>query len=210
MYEKALSRSFYDRPTEEVAKNLLGKILMKKIGYQYFCGKIVETEAYLGEHDAAAHAFAGRTKRTKILYGPPGHAYIFRLRAYHCLNVSAEPEGKPGCVLIRALEPLNFFEHLRKNRKKDEKEKIENLCNGPGKLCQALEINLQHYGLDLTSKNSEIYISDNIENVPLRVVVTKRIGITKAGDWQQRYIIDGNSFVSGNKKINYGKILELP
>lgn len=188
-----LNRSFFDRKTEVVAREILGKIIVKKENDISLLGKIVETEAYLGEHDPAAHAFAGRTKRTNVLYGLPGHAYVFRLRAYHCLNVVAEAKYSPGCVLIRALEPLEGINLMIQRRRLSDKNLV-NLCNGPGKLCQAFNITLNHYGCDLTKKESELYVIDNKED--LEILVTPRIGISKATEWNQRYIIKSNPYVS--------------
>ncbi len=206
--EKLLSEEFYKRKTEEVAQDLLGKILIRRIEGKKLLGRIVEVEAYLGEYDKAAHASAGKTKRTNVLYGSPGHAYVFSLRAYHCLNVVAEPTDSPGCILIRALEPLNHHDYLRKNRRKSKSSKIEELCNGPGKLCQAFRINLNQYGANLRNLESELYIIDTFNESPFDILVTKRIGITKHADWEQRYIINGNPYVSGNNKTNVGKILK--
>lgn len=206
--EILLSKKFYDRKTEEVAPDLLGKILVRKRGGKKLFGRIVEVEAYLGEHDKAAHAAAGRTNRTNVLYGTSGHSYVFRLRSHHCLNVVAEPEDFPGCVLIRALEPLNHHDYLRKNRGKTETFKLEDLCNGPGKLCQAFKIGLNQYGSNLRSLDSEMYIIEPENQSSFDILVTKRIGITKHADWEQRYIIAGSSYVSGSKKTNAGKILK--
>ena len=120
----------------------------------------------------------------------------------------AEPENFPGCVLIRALEPLNHYDYLKENRGKDSDFMIEELCNGPGKLCQAFKIDLKQYGSDLRSLNSELYIIEPEEIVSFDVLVTKRIGITKHADWEQRYTILGNAHISGDKKANLGRILE--
>ena len=205
-----LLEEFYDRKTEEVAVDLLGKIFVRRVDGRKLLGRIVEVEAYLWEHDEAAHAVAGKTNRTQILYGPSGHAYIFRLRAYHCLNVVAEPENSPGCVLIRALEPLNYHDYLKENRRKRPHFRIEDLCNGPGKLCQSFKINLDQYGIDLKSLESEMYIIEPYDKIDFDVLITKRIGITKHADWEQRYIIAENSYVSGNKRTNVGQILKRP
>ena len=206
--EILISKEFYDRKTEEVAIDLLGKILVRKVDGKKLRGRIVEVEAYLGEHDKAAHAAVGKTERTKVLYGPSGHSYVFRLRAYYCLNVVAEPQGSPGCILIRALEPLNYQDYLRKNRGKEENSKIKDLCNGPGKLCQAFKIDLARYGTNLRSLESGIYIIEPENTASFNVMVTKRIGITKCADWEQRYTIVGNTHISGNKKSNLGRTLK--
>ena len=189
-----LSYEFFNRPTLEVARDLLGKLLVKQIGEQVLIGKIVETEAYLGSHDPAAHAAAGRTKRTEILFGEPGRAYIFQLRGHHCMNVTAEETGNPACVLIRALEPLLGKEYMWQLRgSKITKE--TNLTNGPGKLCQAFEINMSHYGVDLTALNSPLYIAER-DSDHFEIEVTARIGITKAADKLFRFIVKNSYFVS--------------
>ena len=206
--EILLSKEFYDRKTEEVAIGLLGKVLVRKVEGKKLRGRIVEVEAYLGEHDKAAHVAAGKTERTKILYGPSGHSYVFRLRAYHCLNVVAEPRNSPGCILIRAIEPFNHHGYLKKNRRKEKNSKIKDLCNGPGKLCRAFKIDLAQYGTDLGSLDSEMYIIEPEEVTSFDVIVTQRIGITKDVDWKQRYIIAGNKYISGNEKSNFGTILK--
>ncbi|HUS60295.1 MAG TPA: DNA-3-methyladenine glycosylase [Nevskiaceae bacterium] len=191
---RTLDRSFFDRKTKEVAKNLLGKILVRRIEDKIIAGKIVEVEAYIGEHDPAAHASAGCTERTKVLYGEPGHAYVFKIRGYHCLNTVAEKVGNPGCVLIRAIEPLMGIEEMGKFRGPHIKRDID-LTNGPGKLCQAFDIDLNLYGADLTSDDSPLLICEG-SNEELEIETTKRIGITKAADWELRYTIKDNRFIS--------------
>ncbi len=190
-----LSREFFDRKTEDVAKALLGKILVRRVNDGVITGRIVEVEAYVGEHDPAAHAFAGRTDRTKILYGEPGHAYIFKIRGYHCLNAVAEEKDSPGCVLIRAIEPIIGIERMQKFRGDAARKDVE-LANGPGKLCQAFDINLNLYGIDLTSQNSPLYVAELIKKEKFEIETSKRIGITKAADWELRFTIKGNKFVS--------------
>ena len=130
-----LPRSFYARPTVEVARDLLGKV----IRHGPASARIVETEAYLGVGDAAAHSARGPTPRTRVIFGPPGHAYVYLIYGMHyCLNIVAEPEGVAGCVLIRAVEPIGAAAEIARS------------SNGPGKLTRALGITLKHYGVDLT------------------------------------------------------------
>lgn len=174
-----LHRTFFNRPTEVVARELLGKILVRKIGSQEQIGKIVEVEAYLGESDPAAHAYKGKTKRTEVLYGEPGRAYIYQIHRYHCLNVSVEKEGYPGCVLIRALEPVH---------------NIKESVSGPGRLCRTLCINKELYGVDMTDHKSSLYIVDTKEKININV--SPRIGITKAIDWPLRFFVKDNPYVS--------------
>jgi len=191
---RTLDRSFFNRETRGVAEDLLGKILVRKIENEIIAGKIVEVEAYLGENDPAAHASAGCTERTKVLYGEPGNAYIFKIRGYHCLNAVTEEVGSPGCVLVRAVEPLMGIERMRKFRGSHIKRDID-LTNGPAKLCQAFDIDLNLYGVDLTSGDSTLFICGDL-NEKFEIETTKRIGITKAADWKLRYNIKDNSFVS--------------
>ena len=192
---KILSKEFFDRKTKDVAKGLLGKILVRRINDEFITGKIVEVEAYIGEEDPAAHAFAGLTERTKALYGEPGHAYIFKIRGYHCLNAVAEEKDSPGCVLIRAVEPIVGIEAIKKLRGGRVKKDVD-LTNGPGKLCRAFDIDLDLYGVDLTSQSSPLFIGESIDKVEFEIETSKRIGITKAVDWELRFTIKDNKFVS--------------
>jgi len=193
--QRILDRIFFDRSTRKVAKDLLGKILVRKIRDKIIAGRIVEVEAYIGEHDPAAHASSGRTERTKILYGEPGHAYIFKIRGYHCLNAVAEEKDSPGCVLIRAIEPLMGINEMKRLRGIHIKKDMD-LTNGPGKLCQALEIDMDLYRADFTSGDSLLFIAESTEGEDFETEITKRIGITKAADWKLRYTIKNNKFVS--------------
>lgn len=154
--------------------------------------RIVETEAYLGLADAAAHAFRGPTPRTQVIFGPPGHAYVYLSYGIHdCLNVVAEPPGSPGCVLIRAVEPLTGIAAMRRRR---HTERLENLANGPGKLTQALAITLRHNGADLT--RGPITVREASPRETFEIAVSARVGITRNADWPLRFYIAGNRFVS--------------
>jgi DNA-3-methyladenine glycosylase len=189
---------FYNRPTTLVAQELLGKILVRCLDDQLITGRIVETEAYLSTGDAAAHGAAGLTKRTRILFEEPGHAYVYQLRVYYLLNIVTEPAGVASCVLLRALEPLEGIEYLRHtlaDRLADRPVKDTQLMNGPGKLCRALQINLTHYGTDITAANSPFYITEGT-NDPFEIETSMRIGITKSSDLPYRFTIKGNPFVS--------------
>src|SRR5438046_9470365 len=140
-----LKREFYERPVEQVARELLGKVLL----HGPTAGIIVETEAYLGEGDLAAHAARGVTPRTKVIFGPPGHAYVYFIYGmYECLNLVAEPEGRPGCVLIRALDPICGIDGMF--RRRPAARKVEDLASGPGKLTLAMNITRAHNGRDVT------------------------------------------------------------
>jgi len=184
-----LDRDFYTRPAVEVARDCLGKILV----HGKTAGRIVETEAYLGVEDRAAHAWRGITDRTRVIFGPPGHAYIYFIYGmYECLNFVAEPEGQAGCVLIRALEPLAGIATMRRRRPKAKA--IEYLANGPGKLTLAMGITRKLNGADLTK--SALQIRRSRIEAPIEVKVTERIGITHCADWPLRFVIAGNGFVS--------------
>lgn len=186
---RILERSFYARPTVEVARDLLGKILV----HGHSAGRIVETEAYLGGEDRAAHASRGRTARTEVLFGPPGHAYVFFIYGmYECLNLVAEPEGTPGCVLIRALEPLTGIAEMR--RRRPRARRLEELASGPGRLTQALAITRRHYGADVT--RGPLVVRALVDEPPFRVGVSPRIGIRHCADWPLRFFIEDNRFVS--------------
>jgi DNA-3-methyladenine glycosylase len=189
-----LSPLFYNRSPIEVAKGLLGNLLIRQIGSDYLIGKIVETEAYLASGDPAAHNAAGKTKRTEILFGEPGRSYVYQLRHHYLLNVVTEGIDTPSCVLLRALEPLQGLEYIRLARGAKIFADTQ-LMNGPAKLCQAFAINLAQNGMALTSTTSPLYIAQG-ENDDFQIETTTRIGITKAVDELLRFIIQENPFVS--------------
>ena len=185
-----LDREFYCRDPIRVARECLGKLLV----HGETAGRIVEVEAYLGVDDQAAHASRGLTKRTQVLFGPPGHAYVYFIYGmYECLNFVVEPAGRAGCVLIRALEPLTGIEPMQLRR--PAARRIEDLASGPGKLTRALGITRKLNGSDLVSGPLEVRALAT--EPPLDIVVTPRIGITRCADWPLRFLIRGNRFVSG-------------
>ena len=185
-----LTREFYSRKTNSVAKDLLGCVLVRRIGDKKLSGKIVETEAYFGENDPASHAFCGITPRNKIMFGSPGVAYIYLIYGnYHCLNFVTEKNNIAGAVLIRALEPLDGIKIMKKNREIDE---IKMLTNGPGKLTQAFDITRDQNGLDLTGNT--LYVLRGPK--PEKIVQTTRIGINKGKELKLRFYIKGSEFVS--------------
>ena len=160
-------------------------------------GRIVETEAYLGPKngiiDRAAHSWRGVTPRTRVIFGEPGHAYVYLIYGmYECLNVVAEPEGSAGCVLIRALEPLEGIARMR--RRRPGARGIEDLANGPGKLTLALRITRAHNGADLTK--GPLLIHPPARREQISIGVSPRIGIRHCADWPLRFFIEGNRFVS--------------
>jgi len=156
-------------------------------------GRIVEVEAYLGVDDRAAHAWRGLTDRTRVMFGPPGHAYVYFIYGmYECLNFVAEPVGQAGCVLIRALEPLAGLTVMR--RRRPSARRVEDLASGPGKLTLAMGITRKLNGADLVT--GPLQVRERREESPIEIQVTPRIGITHCADWPLRFVIAGNRFVS--------------
>jgi len=198
-----LPRSFFARDPRRVASQLLGKVLVRETPDLRLTARVVEVEAYLGEQDPAAHAAAGQTLRNAVLFGPPGHAYIYFIYGNHyCLNVSCEPEGKAGGVLFRAVEPLTGIEEMARARgiTVSGPRDLPQLTSGPGRLSQAFGITrARDNGCDLTSVASSLWLGNDGYRVR-GIGVTPRIGITKAADRPLRYLIEGNRFVSGKTK----------
>jgi DNA-3-methyladenine glycosylase len=178
-----LPRDFYARPTERVARDLLGAMLVHHDNAVIRIGKIVEVEAYVGAHDLAAHSSKGVTPRTRVMYGPPGHAYVYLIYGMHnCMNVVTEPEGNGCAVLIRALEPV---------------ANLPDRTTGPGLLCKAMGIDRRHTGMDLLG--DELYVAAPARRTRARIVARPRIGVAYAGDWAERplrFYIQENPFVS--------------
>jgi len=203
---RILPRSFYDRDPRLVGPDLLGKILVRHQGRKVLAGGIVEVEAYLGADDPAAHASIGRTSRKSVLFGPPGRAYVYFIYGNHyCLNVSCLPDGVPGGILFRALEPLRGSEEMFKLRGLTENSDLRRLTSGPGKLAAAFGITREHdNGKDLTDSKSDLYIAEG-GTLPSRVLITKRIGIKKAVEMPLRYVVAGNRFVSAVRPWSYGR-----
>ena len=195
---------FYVRDARRVAPELLGKVLVRREGKQVRAGRIVEVEAYLGIDDPAAHAYRGPTKRNQVLFGPPGHAYVYFIYGFHyCLNISCEPEGRAGCLLIRALEPLVGLELMYAARDLEPKHgratELRLLTSGPGRLAEAFSITRDRdNGKDVTSRRSDLQVIDDGFK-PEKIASTVRIGITKAAEDPLRYVIAGNAFVSGRR-----------
>lgn len=190
-----LGREFYARDTVEVAKSLLGKMLVRIIDHNILSGIIVETEAYTRD-DPASHAYRGMTARNSAMFGEVGHAYVYFIYGNHyCLNVVAKKKDMDaGAVLIRAIEPIHGIDVMARNRSAT-KNKVEMLTNGPGKLTRALSIDSRHNGLDLTV-NGELYIAEGYNVSDTDIIATKRIGISEGNDRHWRFIIKGNRFVS--------------
>jgi DNA-3-methyladenine glycosylase len=186
---RILPRQFYDRNTVHVARDLLGKVLV----HGRTAGMIVETEAYLGGEDLAAHSARGITNRTRVIFGPPGHAYVYFIYGmYECLNIVAEPDGKPGCVLIRAVEPLVGLNLMKKRR--PHARSIAKLASGPGRLTLALGITRARNGADVT--RGTLTVREWKNQPSFEIEVTPRIGIRHCADWPLRFKIAGNPSVS--------------
>jgi len=217
---KLLSADFFNRDPRRVARALLGKLLIRKTPRGILAGRIVETEAYLGKGDEAAHATAGKTARNFVLFGPPGFAYVYFIYGnYYCLNVSCLPDGVPGCVLFRALEPVAGIEQMARARgislseidfrapvlrdpeppQPVDRKKLAGLrkiSSGPGRMCEAFGITrARDNDKSLVSARSDLQIVDDGYRVR-RVLVGPRIGITKSAAHPLRYLIGGNPFVS--------------
>lgn len=179
----SLPRDFYDRDTVQVARDLLGKLLVHDTGGTRRIGRIVEVEAYLGPHDLAAHTSKGLTPRTRVMFGPPGYAYVYLIYGmHHCMNVVTEADGTGAAVLLRALEPVA---HLPVN------------ASGPGRLCKAMGIDRSHYGHDLCS--DDFFVSEPSEPGAPNIVARPRVGVDYAGEWAHkplRFYIEGNKYIS--------------
>jgi DNA-3-methyladenine glycosylase len=190
---RILRRPFYRRNTVRVAKELLGKVLVRKLGGIRLEGIIVETEAYRGHDDAASHAYRGPTQRNRAMFGEPGHAYVyFTYGMHYCLNVTTEPVGQAGAVLLRALQPVNGIAEMKRRRRT---EHIMDISNGPAKLTQAFDVTKALNGNDLTS-GKRLYIAEPSQRERARISVTTRIGIKASAEKLWRFSIKDNPFVS--------------
>ena len=190
-----LPRAFYDRQTEIVARQLIGKVIHRTIDGQQVGGRIVETEAYLPANDPACHASRGRTSSNASMFSQPGTLYVYPIHAKHCLNAVTESAGRGSAVLIRAIEPIWGIEIMKNNRGLED---LRRLTRGPGMLCQAMQIDRRFDGIDLV-RSEEITISCYSEPSDFEIVTTPRIGISKAKTAPLRFVAAGNRFVS--KKI---------
>jgi DNA-3-methyladenine glycosylase len=199
---KLLRRAFFNRDPRVVAGELLGKLVVRSEGRKQLAGRIVEVEAYLGAGDLAAHAAAGHTARNAVLWGPPGHSYVYFIYGVHyCLNISCLPAGEAGCVLIRALEPVSGLSEMAEARDLADLDltsvrDLRKLASGPGKLCEALGITRpRDNDKDMLSPKSDLQVMSDGFRVQ-EVAVTQRIGITKSAEMPLRYIISNSPFVS--------------
>ncbi len=197
-----LPASFYSRSTLKVLVDLIGKVLVRKSEEGLTSGVIVEAEAYTGEDDPASYAFSGRTKRSEIMYGPPGRAFVhFTYGMHHMLNLVTEREGFPAAILIRALEPLKGISLMKKRRQTEE---LLNLCSGPAKICQAFGIDRSLNGISLFSSRSPLFIKEGEgkqegerrEKRKQELIWTSRIGISEGKERLWRAYLKGSPFIS--------------
>jgi len=189
---RPFAAGFYDRATEVVARELLGAVLEHRTAEGTVRGRIVETEAYLGPDDPACHAAAGLTERTRILHGPPGHAYVYFIYGMHwCFNAVTREAGHGSAVLVRALEPLSGLALMRRRREIDDDV---GLTSGPARLCEAFAIGRSQNGVRLD--RGPLRILQGLSVPDESVLVTPRIGIRKAADWPLRFLVKQNAFVS--------------
>jgi DNA-3-methyladenine glycosylase len=208
---RLLPRAFFEAPPEQVAPRLLGKVLAHRAAAGVLAGRIVEVEAYLGPHndppDPAAHSHRGPTPRNQILFGPAGFAYVYSIYGrYFCANISCEIEGRAGCVLLRALEPVAGAGQMALNRGLAPGAPARQLTSGPSRLCQALGLTrLTHNGLDLLDSASPLQVRDD-GCLTSEALVTVRIGIRHAADLPLRFALPGHSCVSGAKSLTGNRI----
>jgi DNA-3-methyladenine glycosylase len=193
---KRFSRKFYDRPASIVAKDLLGKHLHRIYDGEELIGRIVETEAY-GVGDAACHAFRGKTPRNAVLFGEPGFSYVyFTYGMYHCFNVSCAEEHVAEAVLVRGIEPIAGIETMKRLRPQAKRER--DLTNGPGKICQAFGLDRRDNNIDLES-SEQLFITNGDRIPPDQILTSTRIGITVAKEYQWRFFVKDNLYVSPGK-----------
>jgi len=206
-YGPPLTREFFARDAITVARELLGKLLIRREGRKLLAGRVVEDEAYLGAADPAAHAFTGRTSRNAVVFGPPGHAYVYFIYGNHyCANVSCMPEGDAEGVLLRALEPVLGLEAMAEARgveltSESPISQLRLISSGPGRMSEALSITrARDNGKDLTSRKSDLWFADDGYR-PGRIAATPRVGIRKAVEDPLRFVIAGNPYVSWRRVL---------
>lgn len=188
-----LPRSFYERRTEVVARELIGKCLARQIEGEWVGGWIVETEAYLADGDLASHSARGRTPSNASMFGPPGTLYVYPIHAKHCLNAVTESSGVGAAVLIRALRPVWGIDVMRRNRGRDS---LRELVRGPAMICQTLDIDREHDGIDLVGLGP-LRIAASERSPPSDVKATTRVGIRRSAELPLRFLARGDPFVSG-------------
>jgi DNA-3-methyladenine glycosylase len=192
-----LDEAFYARPATEVARDLLGRWMIRDSEAGLAAGRIVEVEAYLGADDPASHAYRGRSKRNGAMFGPPGRAYVYTIHTRFCMNAVTGEAGVASAVLIRALEPVLGIEQMESRRRN---ARLLDLARGPGRLCEALAVDRAWDGWNLTL-GRELWIAQGSPIDPDEIFISPRIGISKAQDWPLRFVIRGNRYVSGVKRL---------
>ncbi len=196
---RKLPRSFYLRPTLIVARDLLGRYLVRKTPRSILIGKIVEVEAYLGEKDPASHAYRGKTRRNEVMFGEGGHLYVYFTYGMHfCSNIVTEGAGRGRAVLLRAIEPIEGLDTMRANRRFDAsaeaRRNLLDLTNGPAKLCEALGIGRAQNGTDLLGDG--LYLTRGDRRQAGEIAASTRIGIRHGTEKRWRFYLKGNPFVS--------------
>jgi DNA-3-methyladenine glycosylase len=201
LFRLPLPREFFDRSVVEVARDLLGRILVRVADDGICAGRIVETEAYLSRNDSASHSFRGPNRKNATMFLGPGLLYVYTIHARCCMNVVTEPEGVASAVLIRAVEPLEGLEAMARRR---GTTKVLDLARGPARLCEAFAVHRQFDGWDLT-RGEQIWIAAcDTDPEPKDVGMSSRIGVTSAGDLKLRFFLKGNRFVSGPRRLSAG------
>jgi DNA-3-methyladenine glycosylase len=189
-----LLHAFYDRPSVEVARNLLGKTLWRRTEAGLTAGIIVETEAYDGANDPASHAWRGRTQRNAVMFGPPGYAYVyFTYGMHYCINAVTGPEGQASAALLRAIQPIVGLDIIQERRGAHIPDR--DLARGPGRLCQALGITTADNGADLAG--DALWISETADAPDPLIAATPRIGITRAAERLWRFVVCDSRYISG-------------
>jgi DNA-3-methyladenine glycosylase len=196
---KPLAREFYDREPTSVARDLLGKLLVRRTRDGECVGRIVEVEAYLAAGDSSCHSYRGPNRKNASMFGPPGLLYVYPIHARHCMNTVTQAEGVGSAVLIRALEPVAGIALMQRRR---GTEKLRELVTGPARLCEALDVDRRLDGWDLT-RGTQIWITESSDLAanPPAITVSRRIGVTSAEDFELRFFYAGNPYVSGPRRI---------
>jgi DNA-3-methyladenine glycosylase len=195
-----LPRSFYDRDVVLVAQELLGKLIVRRVRAGVCIGRIVATEAYLADGDPACHSFRGKTKKNATMFGRPGLVYVYSIHARYCMNAVTETKGRASAVLIRAIEPLVGIDVMQRQR---GVEKATDLCRGPARLCEALDVDRRIDGWDIT-RGQRLWVAEAGGYSEARTQVTRspRIGVTSAQELRLRFFKDGSAYVSGPKHLH--------